>query len=62
MEWNVSEAERASLESEFNIRLIDTKDIYLSLARLEYNLVLMECYFVPYNTRWNGLSAASYSE
>ena len=30
---NVSEAEQASLESEFNIRLIDTKDIYLSFAR-----------------------------
>ena len=46
MERNVSEAEQASLESEFNIRLIDTKDIYLSLARLEYNLVLTVCYFV----------------
>ena len=46
MERNVSEAEQASLESEFNIRLIDTKDLYLSLARLEYNLVLTECYFV----------------
>ena len=46
VEQNVSEAEQASLESEFNIRLIDTKDIYLSLARLEYNLVLTECYFV----------------
>ena len=33
MEWNVSEVEQASLESEFNIRLIDTKDIYLSFAR-----------------------------
>ena len=46
MERNVSEVEQASLESEFNIRLIDTKDIYLSLARLKYNLVLTECYFV----------------
>ena len=46
MERNVSEAEQASLESEFNIRLIDTKDIYLRLVRLEYNLVLTVCYFV----------------
>ena len=39
MECSVSEVEQASLESEFNIRLIDTKDIYLRLAKLKYNLV-----------------------
>ena len=31
---------RTSLESEYNIRLIDTKDIYLRLVRLERYVTL----------------------